>query len=266
MPQGLKQLRNEQLVRNLSADFQAKYDAAYHWSRACSQFLALPGLRGFWPMGAVGTAGQAQDLSSHDVHLTRNNGPDFLYDGLVPIIDYDGINEYHSHVDAAVFDILGNEGYIDPTYQGLTLGGWFQFDDDPPAATEHLMSKWDATPNRSYSLHRLAATTIQLYIDDTVSTVTSTVTTTDDTWYFLWGRYRATTPDQSVGVNDTIVTAASVAAPITNSNAIFTIAASGSPGNYMDGRASLCWLCCQALSDGIVLSLYEHTKAMFNVK
>jgi len=269
MPQGLKQLRNEQLVRNLSADFQAKYDAAYHWSRACSMIQALPGLRGFWPMSAVGTGGEAQDLSSHAMHLSRNGGLDFYMAGLIPACAYGSgeTPEWHEHADNAVFDIIGTESYIDSNYHGLTLGGWFKFDDDPPAASEYLMAKWSTTPNRSYRLIRLTDTTIQFSIGDTIVSVTTTETTTDDTWYFCWGRYNNDDLEIDVGINDGIKNlAVGVPGSITPGTADFTIAARDGGSEALDGSVSMCWLSGASLTDAIVLSVFEHQKAMYNVR
>ncbi|GAG12488.1 unnamed protein product, partial [marine sediment metagenome] len=46
-----------------------------------SSYLALPGLRGFWPMSSVGVIagifGEAIDLQGLGNHLTRNGDPEF---------------------------------------------------------------------------------------------------------------------------------------------------------------------------------------------
>lgn len=263
------QQRNDEQMDLLRSEFQARYEPNFAWKSACSAVQALPGLRAFYPMSAVGTAGQARDLggSGATYDLTNNNVADFGYDQLVPYCDYDGTDQYHSFVDNANFDILGNEAYIEAVYRGLTIGGWFKFRDDPPAADEYLIAKWTATPNRAYRLHRRVATTVRFTVDDTVVFVTSTVTTTSGVWYFLWGRYNPGAGEMSVGVNEAIVTLAAgvPGAPITNSNADFTIAASGVPGNYMDGRASLCFVCVEQLSDAILNAIFQQTRAMYGV-
>ena len=42
-----------------------------------------------------------------------------------------------------------------------------------------------------------------------------------------------------------------------------TIGANATPANYLDGRVSMAWLCCEYLSDAIVATIWEQTRAMF---
>lgn len=261
---------NTQNINNLRPIFQPRDEPNFAWKSAVSATLALPGLRGFWPMSAVGVAGQAIDLQGLGNHLVRNGG-DFGYDGIVPLIDYNGVNEYHNITDAAsanAFDVLGTEAYIEPVKQGLTIGGWFKFDDDPPAAFEHLIGKWAAAANRSYSLIRLVGTQIRFRIFDGAATTfaTTTATTTSDTWYHCVGRFDTTLGDVFVYLNSVEVVTVVAVASINNGAADFTIAASSTPGDYLDGQASLCWICAASLSEAIIKNHFHQTKAMYNVR
>ena len=56
------QQRNDELVDILSADFQPRNEPNFAWKSCVSSVLALPGLRAFYPMSAVGAAGEAQDV------------------------------------------------------------------------------------------------------------------------------------------------------------------------------------------------------------
>ena len=60
--------------------------------------------------------------------------------------------------------------------------------------------------------------------------------------------------------------AVGVPATIFNSTAAFAI---GRPGSlnayYMDGRASLCFLCATALGIGTIRSLYQQSRALFGL-
>lgn len=235
-----------------------------------SPFLALPGLRGFWPTSAAGTAGQAIDLQGLGNHLTRNNDVDFGYENLAPYCDYDGTNQWHSITDAAsanAFDIVGTEGYILGTKQGLTLGGWFRFDDDPPAAFEHLIGKWATLANRSYELIRLAGTQLRFRVWDgaAITFATTTITTTLATWYHCVGKFDTPSGDLSVYLNGVEFTTAAAVVSINPGDADFTIAATAVPGNYMDGQASLCWICAESLSSGIIQANYQQTRSAFGV-
>lgn len=271
MPQGLKQLRNEQLVRNLSTDFQVKYDAAYHWSRACSQFLALPGLRGFWPMSSFNEAGNAYDLSGQGRTLTYNGNPTYNHDSLAPFITLDGTGDYLSRADEAGLDILGTEGYVAAGARGLTMGGWFYATDDASASHEYLMAKVSGAPQDSYGMYRrpnAADERVEFWIDaaGAVDTVISASAMVVNEWHFCVGRFDPST-EVAIFLNDEETTnMVGIGAAITNSTAPFTIGCYGAGSLPLQGRASLCFLCAAALSDGIILSLYEHTKAMFNVR
>lgn len=266
------QVANRQLVQLLSAWFQSRREASFAWSRAASEYLALPGLRGFWPMSSVDytAASRARDLSGQGYHLTDNNTPTFNFDGLAPYVEFNGTTQYLSRADGGVgnwADILGTETYIDAAIRGLTLGGWFYFDDATPATTEDCIDKRvAAAANSSYSLGRLA--TAQIFFN--VSTGAGFVTAPGanvgaDRWVFLVGRY---IPSTSVDVfvdDDEVNTVIGVPASLVDSTAPFTIGARGVPSQYLDGRASMCFLCAAALSDAIILSLFEQTKAMFGV-
>lgn len=241
-----------------------------------SPFLALPGLRAFYPMSAIGTAGEARDLggSGTTYDLTLNGNPRFYYDGLVPLCDYDGTGDYHSFVDNVNFDILGTETYILAAYRGLTIGGWFEFDDDPPAAEEQLIAKWDAGANRAYTLRRRVGTDIQFSIYDGVGvdSIDTVATTGTSQWYFCAGRYEPGAGPaeiavflKSENVNEIATNAVGIPAALQNSGSDFTIGASGTPGSYLDGRASLCFVCVEQLSNAILDSLFQQTRAAFGV-
>lgn len=241
-----------------------------------SPFLAPTGVRAFYPMSAIGTAGEARDMggSGATYDLTRNGDPRFYYDGLVSLCDYDGTGDYHNFVDNANFDIVGTETYILAAYRGLTVVGWFQFDDDPPAATEYLIAKWDAGANRSYVLRRRTTTDIQFSIYDgaAVDSIDTVATTGTSQWYFCAGRYEPGAGPaeiavilKSTGVNEVTVNAAGIPAALQNSAADFTIAASGTPGNYLDGRASRCAVYAAQLDNATLDSMFQQTRAAFGV-
>lgn len=238
------------------------------WRVAVSATLNLPGLRGFWPMSSVGVAGQAVDIQGLGNHLTRNNDADFSYDGFAPYCDYNGTNEYHNITDAAsanAFDIFGTEAFIEGASQGLTCGGWFQFDDAPPAAQEFLIAKWTAGANRAYLLRRRTIMDIQFSVYDGVAVVSNDTiaTTTTGIWYHCAGRFDTTSGDVFAYLDGVESQTPAVFAAIVNSAADFTIGASGTPGNYLDGRASLCWLCAASLDPDTIMAHYQNTRAAY---
>jgi len=250
------QQRNDEQMDLLRSEFQARYEPNFGWRAACSLIQALTGLRAFYPMSAVGTAGQARDLggSGTTYDLTNNNSADFGYDQLAPYCDYDGTNQYHSFVDNANFDILGTEAYIVTAQRGLTIGGWFQFDDDPPAAQEFLIAKFPSAgvANQSYVLRRRTPPDIQFAIGNgaALDTVDTVAVTGAARWYFCAGRYEPQAGPAEIAVilkssdvDETATNNAGIPAAIVNGNAAFTIGASSTPANYLDGQASLCFVC-----------------------
>ena len=235
-----------------------------------SPFLALPGLRAFYPMSAVGTAGEARDMGSSGAtyDLTNNNVAIFNYDGLVPYCGYDGVNQYHSFIDNANFDILGTEVYIAAAANGLTIGGWFYY--DTLVAAAQLIGKMDIVgPSLSYRLAIDGTPRTYLQISNNGAAFTHGVNgldayTTTLAWHFVVGRFIPST-ELKLWVDDNIVTTAVAPAAIWNSTADFTIGAADAAGNPFDGRASLCFLCTTALSDGIIDSLFQQTRGAFGI-
>jgi len=94
MPAISTQDRNSAQVALLSADFQNRYEPNFALANAVSTYMALPGLRGFWPMsGMAYTEPRCRDPSGNGNHLITNNTPQFGYDNLRPIVDLDGVNQ-----------------------------------------------------------------------------------------------------------------------------------------------------------------------------
>lgn len=266
MPPGLKQYRNEQLVRNLTSDFQSKYDAAFAWSRACAMYQALPGLRGFWPMSSFNESGNAYDLSGQGRTLTYNGNPLYNWQSLAPYIAFDGTGDWLSRADEAGLDILGTEAYVGGGVRGLTLGGWFMRQDTNAAG---LICKTDGTYAYHLDWGAVVANSYHFRIYDAggVGYAVSIADTATSVWKFVVGRFTPST-EVKIWVNDdTNTNVVAIPAAIRNTAANFLIGAiTTAPAADMYGRASMCFLCAMALSDTIILSLFEHTKAMFNVR
>lgn len=243
-------------------------------SDVLSSFLALPGLRAFWPMSSVdyAAANRARDLSGQGYHLTDNNTPTFSFDGLAPYVEFGGVNQYLSRADGGAAnwaDITGTETYIDAGVRGLTIGGWFWFDNAAGANAETPLSKWMATGNqRGYMIQRRPTTGVGRF---TVSTdgiasifATTTSTISKSSWHFIVGRFDPSV-EVSVYLDGTFYTTlVSIPASIADGTESFKIGAIGGPTAYLDGRASMCFLCATALSDEIISNLYRQSYILFN--
>ena len=262
------QKRNDEMVNLLGADFQRRHEGGFAWRTACSMFQALPGLRGFWPMSAFDSSGNAYDQSGHGHTLTYNGNPRYDFDGLAPYIRFDGTGDYLSRADEADLDILGTETYVAAGHRGITLGGWFR--PENVTNTMSLISKW-APANFSYILQADGAAggdPVIFYMSDDGANTSSASSTTGfsaNEWQFMAGRFNdaLTGKELAVWLNDEMTSAASARASIFNGNADFNISGNNSGSNLLTGRASMCFLCAVALHDSTVWNIYQQTRALF---
>ena len=240
------------------------------WWGVLSAFLALPGLRGFWPMSVFDGSGNAIDVSGHGHTLTYNGNPTYNVTGLAPYLALDGTGDYLSKADDEDLDILGTEAYVG--IPGLTLGGWFYSTDT--TNSRGAMSKWDSTgPQRSYALllgGAVEGDPVLFYISDdgtNTDNVVSSVGYSASTWTFIAGRFddSDTGAEQAVWVNATKTTDTTARAAAFNSTADFLIGGRHGGNDLMTGRASLCFLCAAAVPDNTISLLYQCSRGLFGV-
>jgi hypothetical protein len=232
-----------------------------------SPFLALPGLRGFWPMSAIDSSGNAQDQSGHGHHLSYQGNPTYnSYLDWIPYIDLDGTGDYLSLADTADLDITGTaETYVDSSRRGLTLGGWFRSDN--MANNYMLMSKNSGAANKSYWLEfNGLETRFSVSSDGTAETqVVLGQTLASATWYFCVGRFDPST-ELKVWTNAmTNTTATAIPASIKSGTADFNVGGYNNGSLLLDGQVSRCFLCAAMLSDAQVSNLFQVTRGAFGV-
>ena len=228
-----------------------------------SPFLALPGLRGFWGMAAFGSAGQAFDQSGNARTLTRNGSPAYTYENLVSYIDLNGTTDYLSRADEAGIDIIGTETIVVAATRGLTLGGWVYY--DVVSGTRPFMAKFGAVVgDRAYMIDVSAGASRMILGTGAAITIYAGSAVAAAEWTFFVGRwFPSTTAD--IFVNGTKTPNASVIAALGNSTSQLRIGADSDNPNFMDGRVSRAFLCVEALSDAIISSLFESTKAAYRI-
>jgi len=279
MPSGYTsavQRRPDELVGVLTADFQARSEPNFAWKSAVSAVLALPALRGAWPMSSVNhtVADRAIDVSGQANHLTANAGAgqvSFSYDNLAPYgRTLSASTQYLDSTDAGASDwadILANEAYIISTERGLTVGGWFETTD--VTTRQALIGKW-----HPYLLQvGSAASTVRFVVRDVGGAATHSSgdlgTVTNDTWFFVVGRYvpGGVNDDVEVYLNGTwLSNAVATFSPLADTDDEFEIGRrSQGATDYLNGKFSLCFLCACALSDAIVFSLYQQTRVMYGI-
>ena len=265
----MKQNRNDEMLELLRAEVQFRYEPQFAWKSSVSQFLALLGLRGFWPTSSVSGGGSLMDLSGQNRILTLNGGPFYRRSNLAPVVVLDGAADFFTRADEAGLDITGTESYIVATRRGLTLGGWFNFT-NVAGATEHMMGKWDQAGNqRSYSLRRNAAGNIVFAIstDGTaVVEIASTDMPAQATWFWAAGRFDAATQELDVWVNDAVDNlAVGVPASIHIGTADLVLGGRHGGLSLMAGMFSMPVLCAASLPDAIEGQTYQQSRAMFGV-
>jgi hypothetical protein len=253
-------------IRNLEAIEQGVFTG-----NTLASFMALPGLVGFWPMSSVQrSTGNAYDLSGQGRTLTYNGNPAYsYYNGLMPYIDLDGTGDFLSRADETDLDILGNESIYTTGAAGLTLGGWF-WADTLGVGSAGLIGKYTTTGNqRSYLLFVVSSTVGPAFIISGDGTATDSAThpsaVATGGWFFAVGVYIPST-SVSIFVNSTKTTnSTSIPATIFNSTAALQIGAFSAGTALLDGRAALCFLCANALSDELITSLYSQSKPLFGL-
>lgn len=263
--------RNDEAYNRMLSEFQQTNDSSFAHESLASSYLALPGLRGFWPMSALGADGEALDLGGLNGHLTNVNTALTLALPQ-PAVHFQTANSEALYIDTSqitTFDILGTEAYVDAAYRGLTLGAWIYF--DAIGQTHGFMGKWSTIAgNFSYLLHVTAANEPEMHVstDGTATIgVTHTTAVVANQWNFIVGRFDPST-EVKVWLNDVaVVETTSVPASLFNGNASFTVGAYGTgPGTfaaYMEGKVSMAFLCAAYLPDHTVRRLYYRTRPAY---
>lgn len=227
------------------------------WGSVIGRHLALPNLRGFWPMSSADNTGAMYDMSEQGRTLTWvapvATG---VYSNRVPYSEFNATSNLF-RADEAGLSITGS----------LTFGGWFWVDSSV-AASEFFITKWNGTGNqRSYVLQLLAGGAIRFLVsvDGVAPTIFDTTgTITPNSWNHIVAQFN---PSTSMivwinGVSQTFTT--SIPASIFDSTAVFRIGAlDGSATNILDGRATLCFLCAAAAPDALIQELYAATRGFF---
>jgi hypothetical protein len=275
---------NSQLVDNLRPWFPDRNEPNYAWKSACASVMALPALRAFWPMSSVDytVASRARDVAGGGYHLSDNNTVTFgstqgdTPPGLAPYAAFvSASSQYLSRADGGAAnwaDIIGTEAYVIAGQRGLTFGGWFYLDRDTGLSQELIGKIAGGGVLRSYNILIATGTLLPQFVV-TLAAANSVVNGTAGTtgampitqWAFVAARYTPST-EIKIWINDGANTnAVGIPASINDSTAAFAIGATGTPSLYMDGRASLCFLCAAALSDAIVGALYQNTRKIYGV-
>lgn len=246
MPQGQKQQRNPELVRNLTTDFLTNERFFWDGARLLSAILATHAagggdLRWGWMADSPALFGRA---NANNQHLTENNitAADYFATGYGgPYVDFNGTNEYLSAGDRTWAEIGAEEALI-----------WMWCNADTLAANDRIIcSKWGAgAGHRQWHLYwdvGNGAFQFEVSVDGTaISAVTSTYMEAISNWYLVAGYFEPSAADGLrifVGnATDNDVTEDTAAAPasvFTGGMSAFEIGSENVGNNLWDGRIGI---------------------------
>jgi hypothetical protein len=223
---------------------------------ALAEYLALPELRGLWPMSSVNESGHVLDISGQGRTLTNNGGAQrgVTANG-APYIILNGTSQYLSRADEAGVDITGN----------LSLGAWIYLT-SLPAVAGCVGGKINGAGN-AYRLQVVNVSGVG-YLDFIVTgaseaAIRSTVPVPVGQWVLVGGLF---SPSGYVisRVNDVqAVNVTGIPASLNNVAAPFTVGAMGMPDYYLSGYLSLPFLCAAQVPTAQWNGLYQHSRALF---
>ena len=267
----MAQIRNPELVRNLTPDFHKRSDLALNHAHSIAFMRSVPGLVGFWPAAE-------RDISGNGNTLTRSGTLKTIgYDNnIVPYAQFDDSGSAYSfHADSADFDITGTESYVDSGYKGLTMGGWWQVSGSG-GDIEHMMGKWELTPNKAYGMWKRSIGDSEViasaWSEDGSNQFDSysTFTADHDTWFFFVFRWTPSTEVKSYygyATEANLTTesdTSSIAASINNSAEEFQIGRLSLGFFNLDGRSSMTFLVRGALPDIYIETFFDLTSPLFS--
>lgn len=248
----VERLRNRQRFRALG-DFYASFEN-------------LPALRGLWTAASVDQTGMMYDRSGQLRHLTYTGNPTLdVYNNLVPYWNYDGTGDYHARPDEVGLDILGTETSIAAALRGLTMGGWFWFDN--LSRQEWVMDKWSLNAaGTSYGVRKSTADLLAFFITDGVTQQSvSTAAVAAARWNFCVFRFDPSTEIAAFLNGTKTMFTTAVDASLANSASQFGIGAALNPAaEFLDGRCALAFLCGAILSDNLLDHLYTGSRVLFD--
>ena len=264
--------QNDELNLAIESKFQARNEKQFALQKTIVSHLAIPNLIGFWPMSSADTAnnGDCFDTSGAGRTLSNINTVEFGYDGIIPISSFSTTPSQTRlmRVDEAGTSITGTETYVVSGQRGITLGGWFRFDNDLPASFETLLGKWLASGNqRSFLLFKTTTGSIRFNISSDgssggITLVEATSSVGAGQWCKIDVRYKPSTELKIFIDGVSTINTTSIPASVFDSSAELSIGGI-STGNSLNGISSMCYLSASTLDDALIQNLYHSGKPLY---
>jgi len=267
MPNYAVQEQNQDMVSLLSAYFRLLYNPAHAMSDAISMLRMFPGLVGLWPGWVTDGSGNVVDVSGNANHLTRTSTlVDASATQLFSRLFMSATTSNASHVDAAIFDILGTETHIASGIRGLTFGVWINT--PSLAATQQIMSKYLSAADRAYWVDVDTSGNARFNISNTGadSFTVSLSGIAINSYYLIVCRFDPST-ELKVWINgNTNVNTTSIPASIFNSSGPFRLGQRGDTAATAAGLRMLNpFVCAAYVPDQFITAYYQMTAPLFGI-
>lgn len=278
MPLNIFPLQNLDILRQSGVQFRDEPQFAL--ANAISTGLALPGLVAYYSMASFDRGnGDVFDISGASRTLTNNNTVTFGYDGLIPYANLvSASSQSISRSDEAGLDIIGTGSYTEIGFEGLTIGGWVNF--NSLNDTQSIVAKWSTIGNQRsvwlYYYTVTGSTTFSISTSGgsaTVSTVSSVIPTVVQNWYFVSVRFLSGSKIDIIlwdkdtkHSSDGIVSASTAAVTLHNSTSSLEIGSvNNGNANHLDGKCSNMFISSVYLSDTILFNLFNQQRSLYGV-
>jgi hypothetical protein len=231
-------------------------------------FQNLPAIRGLWYPN-ISFNGNVLDSSVHQSGLVDTNAAQvFIYNSLVPYIDFNGVNQYLTAADAGWNRILGTETYVSTAIHGLTWGGWFWA--NAVGSTQKLMSKGNnaSAAGSAYEVMVQSAGKVTASVYSGASAynaISADGVLSAAKWFFAVGRYYPSVEVAAFANGIKVAsTTAAIPASLNNPAQPFQIAAVNG-GGLLAGRMAVGFICASAFTDTLIRYLFRRTRVLFGV-
>ncbi len=215
------------------------------------QFVRLPGLAGYYPMGIRNQSGHAVEHSGANANLLQTGTCATGYDGNSFAHLGNGTNYLFG---AGLYQITGLETWISSSIRGLTLGCWVMVD-SYPSIQGGICSKFGVITDYGYSLLVHTANEFRFIVSSNGSATFAAdgIVPNLGQWYFVAGRF---TPSSEVALfvdGNKDVNTTAIPASINVSAQAFEL------GRYLvdnarilHGKVRDVFICASALSDALI--------------
>lgn len=256
----LDQTKQQLAVRSLerTRDRQRAFE---YMPPLMAPFLGLPRLRGLWCAANVDSNTDLIDYTGQGRTLLDAGAPGFsVYNDLAP---YFGLvpasSQYYSRADEAGLDLTGSHTvgiWVYPNTLGAATSAFLAKHDGSTNAGSNFLLDWNigAAANLSYGVFSGA----NAYRASTTGISTGG-------WYFLVGRYLAST-SVSLHVNGVWTTnTTGIPASLNNNASVFEIGGIAGANFLLAANVSVAFLCAAAHSDALISQVYQQTRGWFGV-